>query len=495
MTVCLVNPPLVSQRDDFLGSGIPYLPHGLAYLAAVVRQAGHDVSVVDMFGEAPWQVCTTPRYVVQGISAREAAARITPGTQAIAVYAGSIMAATFIEELLQLLRQQFPRALLIVCENTQAVTGFSLAYVAERLCRCGAAYVITGEAEARVPALLAAGGADVPLRDGVWALRNGVLQGEPACSVIENLDVLPWPAWELLPLEHYWRIGYAHGPLHSGRYLAQLTSRGCPFACRFCVVPSTNQRRWRARSAENVVDEMAFMARQFGVTEFHWEDLNPTTSEARMQEICRALRARRLNVTWKLVSGTKIETLQPATIDAMAAAGCHYVSFSPESGSPRVLELMHKPFNHAHALALTRHMRRRGVYSQACFVTGFPGETEDDLRATEAYIRRLVSAGVDEIAVFIMAPVPGSDVFPEFSGYEDLAQLTFSPAWRADYALLARWRARLYRSFLFWKCLRHPLRVSAQGLRVCQRRFYTKMEMTPYRMLRVKAWLRTQGAA
>lgn len=490
MTVCLVNPPLVSQRDDFFGSGIPYLPHGLAYLAAVLRAAGHTVSVVDMFGAAPWHVRTTERYLLQGITTDDALARITPDTQVIAVYAGSITAATFIEELLQALRVHLPNALLIVFENTQAVTGFSLQYVAEKLCRCGARYVITGEAEARLPALLAAGNADTTPLDGIWWLENGILRGTPAASVIEDLDALPWPAWELLPLENYWRIGYAHGPLHSGRYLAQLTSRGCPFACRFCVVPSTNQRRWRARSATNVVDEMAFMAQSFGVTEFHWEDLNPTTSEARMQAICAELRARKLRVTWKLVSGTKIETLQPATLDAMAAAGCTYVSFSPESGSPAVLAAMRKPFNHAHALALTRHMRRRGIFSQACFVIGFPGETDADLRATARYIRALVRAGVDEIAIFIMAPVPGSGVFPDFSGYHDLAQLTFSPAWRSDYARLAAWRKQLYRSFLLWKCLRHPLRVATQCVRFILRRFHTKMEMTPYRILRVKAWQR-----
>ncbi len=492
MTICLVNPPLVSQRDDFLGSGIPYLPHGLAYLAAVLRDAGHAVTVVDMFGEAPWQLCTTSRYVVQGISCHDASARIPSGTQVIAVYAGSIMAATLIEELLVLLRAEHPQALRIVFENTQAVTGFSLQHVAEKLCACGAQYVITGEAEARVPALITGAEADAAARiDGVWFLDNGALRGAPAASVIEDLDALPWPAWDLLPLANYWRLGYAHGPLHSGRYLAQLTSRGCPFNCRFCVVPSTNRRRWRARSAANVVDEMAFMSRRFGVAEFHWEDLNPTTSETRMQAVCSELRARKLHVTWKLVSGTKIETMQTATLDAMAAAGCRYVSFSPESGSPRVLQLMNKPFNHAHALELARHMRARGIFSQACFVIGFPGESDDDRRLTHQYIRRLVNAGVDEIAVFIMAPVPGSDVFPDFHGFSDLSQLTFSPSWRSDYPALAAWRRRLYRAFLIGKSLRHPLRVLAQCGRFVLHRFHTKMEMTPYRMLRVKAWLRT----
>lgn len=488
MTVCLINPPLVSQRDDFLGSGIPYMPHGLAYLAAVLRETGYTVQVIDMFGEAPWQIRTTARYVLQGLDSQAALERVSAPAAAIGVYAGSIMAATFIEHLLEQLRDRFPHALRFVFENTQAVTGFSLQHVADRLCRCGANYVITGEAESRVPVLLD-GNARRDALDGVWWEEAGVLRGKPAETVIDDLDTLPWPAWELLPLENYWRLGYAHGPVSSGRYVAQLTSRGCPFGCRFCVVPATNRRRWRARSARNVVDEMCALHARLGVTEFHWEDLNPTTSEPRIRAICDELRARGVRFTWKLVSGTKIETLHPATIAAMAAAGCTYISFSPESGSPAVLAAMGKPFDHARALVLTRDIRRHGIFSQACFVLGFPGETETDRRATKSYIRALARAGVDEIAIFIMAPVPGAAVFPLFQGYQDLSQLTFSPAWRSDYALLATWRARLYRWFVIWKCVFHPWRVAAQMARLVRRRFQTKMEMTIWRILRVKWWL------
>jgi radical SAM superfamily enzyme YgiQ (UPF0313 family) len=491
VTICLVNPALVSQRDDFLGSGIPYMPHGLAYLAAVLRRQGHDVRVVDAFGEMPSQVALTEKYAIQGLSVQEAARHVPHDAAVVAIYAGSVMAGSYIEAFLAAVKAARADLPTIVFENTQAVTGFSLEHVLDRLRARGADYVVTGEAETRVPAILRhLGGAGGALPDGVWRAADGAMQGRSAESYIEELDGLPFPAWDLLPLRNYWKLGYAHGPLSSRRYLAQLTSRGCPFACRFCVVPTTNRRRWRARSARNVVEEMHAMRHAYGVREFHWEDLNPTTSDARIREIAEEILRRSLDVTWKLVSGTKAETIKEETLNVMARSGCRYVSFSPESGSARVLAAMGKPFDHERGLWLTRRMMSCGIYTQACFVIGFPGETDADLAETERYIKALVRAGVDEVAIFIMAPVPGSAVFSEFGGYEEISQLTFSPAWREGYARLEDWRRRLYSCFLFGKIATAPIKCAMQGIRLMMRRFETKMEMTPYRIMRMKSFMR-----
>ena len=85
---------------------------------------------------------------------------------------------------------------------------------------------------------------------------------------INDLDSLPIPAWELFPLHNYWKLKYAHGPLSANRYLPMLTSRGCPYACRFCVIPKTNNLKWRARSATHVVDEMEHWFKKLGIREF-----------------------------------------------------------------------------------------------------------------------------------------------------------------------------------------------------------------------------------
>jgi radical SAM superfamily enzyme YgiQ (UPF0313 family) len=132
-------------------------------------------------------------------------------------------------------------------------------------------------------------------------------------------------------------------------------------------------------------------------------------------------------------------------------------------------------------------MNEAGIRSQACFVLGFPGETSEDLQMTWDLVRELTWVGVDEIGLFIVAPVPGAAIYKEFAGYHNLSQLTFSPTWRADYPALSRFRLRLYIHFLLWKLRAHPLKMLRQVLNFFQRRFETKMEMAPYRAL-VASW-------
>jgi radical SAM superfamily enzyme YgiQ (UPF0313 family) len=255
------------------------------------------------------------------------------------------------------------------------------------------------------------------------------------------------------------------------------------------VVPATNSQKWRARSAKNVADEMEFFHKTLGVDEFHVEDLDPTISDPRIREMCEEIVRRGLQVTWKIAAGTKVETMRDeATIDLMAKAGCRYISISPETGSPRLLKLMRKPFNLEHAVRIVKRMNKVDIRSQACFVLGYPGETEDDLRMTRELVHDLTRVGVDEIALFVITPVPGSSIHEQFSGYGSLSELNFSPTWRQDYARLNRFRLRLYASFLWWKLRYHPLKLLKQPFNFLRRRFETKMEMVPYRAL-VLRWL------
>ena len=171
----------------------------------------------------------------------------------------------------------------------------------------------------------------------------------------------------------------------------------------------------------------------------------------------------------------------------MARAGCRYISISPETGSPRLLREMNKPFDLEHAERIVRRMGETGIASQACFILGFPGETPEDRRMTWDLVRRMTKFGVDEIALFIITPVPGSAIYEQMQGYQSLSDLTFSPVWRRDYAELSHFRMRLYLAFLFWKLWYHPLKIMRQPFDFLRRSFHTKMEMVPYRALVLKS--------
>lgn len=488
--IALINPSLVVQRSDPFTTGIVYMPIGLAYIAAMMRSQGIEPEVFDAYGESPRQVRPLGEFSIYGLTPSQTADRVSPSSTAVFVYANSLTNHIAILEIIRQLKKTHPGMPVVVLENTQAVTAYALAPVDQEFYKAGADFILTGEGESRALLLaqhLTQGSTTETLQaiDGLGG--SGFLN--PPVSFISNLDSLPSPAWDLFPLDSYWSIRHAHGPFETDRYLPLLTSRGCPYPCRFCVIPETNKRRWRARSAENVVDEMEAFVGRFGVREFHIEDVDPTISDTRIRQICEEILRRELRVIWKVAAGTKVESiLDEETIDRMAEAGCRYISISPESGSERVLKRMDKPFDLKHAVRIVQRMNRAGIHSQACFVLGFPGETREELRMTWDLVRELTRVGVDEVALFIATPVPGSAIHPLFSGYRSLSQLSFSPMWRADFPQLNRFRLRLYWHFLFWKFIHHPLKMIRQPVNFLRRRFQTKMEMAPYRAM-TATWL------
>ncbi len=492
MSITLINPNLVVQRSDPFTTGIVYMPISLAYLAAALRQAGHKVQVLDAYAAAPRQRRSEGNFLFFGLTEEQIIEQLPRQLEAVFVYAINLTNHLSTVATVKAIKSAMPKVPVVVVENTQAVTAYALSQVAGEFYAAGADYILTGEPERRAIQLLdaLAAGARPEALGAIDGIGTAAFYNVPLGFLSEpELDALPLPAWDLFPLENYWSLHFAHGPLSARSYLPLLTSRGCPYPCSFCVVPATNSQKWRPRSAGSVVNEIEHFNKTLGVAEFHIEDLDPTISDPRIRQICEELIRRDLKVTWKIAAGTKVETMRDEeTIDLMAKAGCRYISISPETGSPRLLKLMRKPFDLGHAVRLVKRMNQVDIRSQACFVLGYPGETEADLQMTWDLVHDLTRVGVDEIALFIITPVPGSAINKEFSGYSSLSELTFSPTWRVDYARLNRFRVRLYAHFLWWKLRYHPLKLLRQPINFLRRRFETKMEMVPYRAL-VLRWL------
>jgi radical SAM superfamily enzyme YgiQ (UPF0313 family) len=490
MPAVLINPNLVVQTNDPLTTGVIYMPLSLAYTTASLRKAGIQVQVIDAFAQEPRRVRREGKFWIFGLSYQQIIQQIPPDTCTIFVYAINLTNHISTLGIVKAVKKAYPSVPVIVLENTQAVTAYALRLVAKEFYDAGADYILTGEGDFRAVQFVQALTAGVSQHE----IRHIDGLGSPSFynavrHPIQDLDHLPFPAWDLFPIKNYWNLRFAHGPQTTKRYLPLLTSRGCPYPCKFCVVPETNNQRWRARSAKNVVDEMAYWVEKYGVREFHIEDLDPTISDERVREICGEIMTRGMEVIWKIAAGTKVETIRSEeTIDLMAQAGCRYISISPETGSPRLLKLMRKPFNLQHAVNLIKRMNQVGIRSQACFVLGYPSETEEDLRMTWNLVRDLTRQGVDEIALFMITPVPGSAIYHEFQGYQSLSELNFTPTWRKDYNKLSRFRLQLYGHFLLWKLFYHPGKILQQPWHFLRRRFQTKMEMVPYRAL-VFRWL------
>lgn len=479
--VTLVNPPMVTQKGDFFGTGIPYMPLELVQLATYLKSKGYAIELIDAFGKATTTTRKTTTHFIQGLSPGQVRKLVPKNTDLIIIYAGRLFNH---EEVVSLITElQKMEKTLAVMENTQAVTAYSLRRVSKEFFRLGVDYLITGEPELRVEEMIKALAAkQEPNVEGILTKKRSDVPAKKA--YLKDIDNLPAPDWSMVALHNYWRLGVSHAPLTSKKYLPLQTSRGCPYPCTFCVIPDTNERTWRFHSPKYVVDEMEENVKKFGVREFHLEDLNPGILKKRIEEICHEILKRKLKVSWKIGSGTKIEHLNEKTLELMAKAGCTYISISPESGSKRILKLMDKYFDHDYALSMIKAMHKYGIASQACFVLGYPGEEKSDLQDTKEYIKKLAKAGCDEIALFILTPSPGSKVYEKHGGPKELSSMTFSPTWRKDYTTLMKARMHLYSLFGAYKLLYHPLKTAQQPLRMMTGRYRTKMEMTPVRLLK-----------
>jgi radical SAM superfamily enzyme YgiQ (UPF0313 family) len=492
--VCFLNPNTIFLKSDPFTTGIVYMPIGLAYAVAVAKNRNIQFQVLDTFGLSPKQSRLSQDFVYLGLNPEETISRIQPDVELVIIYANQLTNTKSIVEIIEEIKSNLIDVKICIMENTQAVTSYNLEVVASDFFNLGVDGIIVGEIEESLEELVKH--FDKKFEDNTriqgLILKNDSEETKRSSSFISNLDKLPFPAWEEFPLENYWNLGYGHGPVHSNRYLPILTSRGCPYPCGFCVVPSTNLRKWRARSPENVVDEIEFFKKKFQVSEFHVEDLDPTINDTRTKNFCKLLIERNVGINWKIVAGTKVETIKnKETVELMAKSGCVYISISPESGSAEVLKKMNKPFDLIRALEVSKECIKNKIKIQACFVLGYPGETKSDLRKTGRLIRKLSIFGIDEIALFVISPVPGSSIYQDFDLQNvNLSQLNFSPTWREDFKKLNSIRLFLYIQFILIKAIFHPIKIIHNIYGFFTKKFQTKMEMTPFRALEYRRALK-----
>lgn len=484
MNVCFVNLNFVVQTNDKFTTGIIYMPIGLSYILGYFKSKNVNYDLIDLFGNNPDNSQIYDKFMLLGDNPKTVASNLNKDIKIVFIFANHLINHISLSKVVESIRSLNARVKICVIENTQAVTAYAIKPIKNELFELGIDFIISGYGEKSAYELyMKVLGNNSINKDEISGLITK--KHETKNTFDENLDDLPFPDWSKFNLDSYWNLKHAHGPLSSKKYLPILTSRGCPYPCKFCVVPYTNDRKWNSRSAENVIQEIKFLKDTFGVSEFHLEDLNPTVNDRRTKEICNKIIDEKMKITWKIVAGTKVESIRDEeTIRLMSLAGCKYISISPETGSPRLLELIDKPFRIDHAIKVIGYMNKYKIKSQACFVIGFPGENDDDLLKTQNLIKKITKIGIDEIAVFIISPVPGSKIFDKLSGYSQLSELNFTPTWREDYSKLARIRLKFYSIFLIYKILFHPVKILIQVKNFFTNNFETKMEMVPYKAIK-----------
>jgi len=463
--ILLINPRLVVQKHDTFTTGIVYMPIGLAYFSDGLTKLGFAHEVLDLFGMDPRTITHFEDKWVFGKELRLACESLKIQPESIVVYANQAANHSDLTAILVEVRSIYPNAEIHLLENSQAVTAYSLESIKPFFKNIGVASVITGTPADQI---------------NTFTRRTSNHKIQP---------VVPVPSWDKFPIENYWKFKLAHGPLTEERYLPVLTSYGCPWGCTFCVVPATNLRKWEPRDSDEIYHEIRNSIEKYSVREFHFEDLNSSVSSQRMLELSSKLKE--LSITWKIVAGTKAETLDSfETLKTLSISGLRYFSFSPESGSSSVRKEIGKRFNITHSFRLIRWSRKLGIKTHACFVIGMPSEGFLDRYKSLLLIRIYTILGIGEIAIFIISPMPGSELYKRFK--VDLSRISFSPTWRSDYKFLSYVRLYWYANFLLLKLIFHPFEFSKSVVRYFNKSFQLKMELAPFRSFQWKRWAREE---
>lgn len=267
--------------------------------------------------------------------------------------------------------------------------------------------VIAGEGEQTAVELAAAlreGRApdDIP---GVVTKSNAGKADSHHSRPFLDMDAIPPPDWSLIDVKKY-ITGYP-----SPGNIDLSTSRGCPHNCAFCYNSVYNRRRWRARGAESVLNEIDFLAGRYNIRHIGFADDNFCVNKKRTADICESLAGRKPGITFDC--NVRADTLDEALAEQLAGAGCTLVYFGVESGSKRILEFVNKgiePEQFLRAAQITRKHNIRPVFS---FMIGTHPETRDDVRKSIALAKELKRINPRSLITDfkIYTPYPGTEMF------------------------------------------------------------------------------------
>lgn len=411
MKLTLIRPPILTPVLAFITIKTP--PIGAAYIASSARASGHDVSLIDGLGndienKYNWDKDT----LVMGMNLEDIYKKIPKDSEAIGFNLNFSFEWPLYRKIINDVAKKFPNAFLFAGgEHAHAVPEQILRNTNIQLC-------VHGEGEETVIEILNS----IKLINEKRATINGIsyidYKGQfiknPPRLRIKNLDDIPRPAWDLVPMEEYLSRNYGHG-IERGRPMPILASRGCPYQCTFCSNPGMWTTRWSIRSVDDVIDEIKDGIKRFKAQNFDFYDLTAVVKKDWIVNFCNRLINENLNITWQLPSGTRSEAIDAEVASLMYKSGCTNLSYAPESGSERVLTLIKKKIKLNRMLQSMRDACKAGMVLKVNIIIGFPYENFMDIIKTIIFSSRMALAGVHDYSCFIFSPYPGTELFDDLN--------------------------------------------------------------------------------
>ncbi len=237
-----------------------------------------------------------------------------------------------------------------------------------------------------------------------------------------------------------------------------LSSRSCPNRCRFCNMYITHGSKWRARSAQSLLNELEFLKGRFNVSNFYFIDDNFSLDLERAKAICRGIMERKLDIKYNFHNGLSIKTIDRELVQLMKTSGCTSACLAVESGSERIRNIVYgKNLMTKKIFEVFSWFKEAGIPTVGYFLVGAPGEKRQDFEETK---RLLAKLPMSLVTVGIFTPYPGTELYDECKKNGWLLEDSFENRDRVELFSAAlstpdfgpkevqRWKKELYFSFI-----------------------------------------------
>jgi anaerobic magnesium-protoporphyrin IX monomethyl ester cyclase len=384
--VLLIVPPgTVEESYGRLSAAAGELPMlGLAFIAASLRDQGHEVKVID-YEVNRWPMSK----VAEDIKAYR------PDVVGMTAYITNMLRCSKVAEV----AKRADPDITVVIGGPQVTIFPEEAFTSPYF-----DMIVLSEGEIVVRNLMNALGDEDKLREvkGIWfRAASGEVVQNPREGLVGDLDILLAPALDLYDMERYYPPAYIEG----SRVAHMLTSRGCPFKCTFCETKLTFGRSFRYHSTERVLHDMELLMAR-GYNSFQFYDDIFTANKKRVEELCRAIIARGWNIKWMCF--TRTNTVNEDMLALMKKAGCYLIAYGGESGNDDLLKIIKKDLTVAQNMKGIEITRQARIKTYSSFMLGLPGESRDHTMNT---IQFALDSGLDYAVFPITEPYPGTEMW------------------------------------------------------------------------------------
>lgn len=244
---------------------------------------------------------------------------------------------------------------------------------------------------------------------GVAFRRNGKVVINENREYVSDLDSLPDPAWDLLPMGRYIPL--------PNQYLRQpvvhmLTTRGCPFSCSYCSCNAVFGRKIRSYSPQRVINTIKYVMDKYGAKEISFWDDTITVGKKWIKDVCNRIINENLDITWTCLS--RVDTIDREMVGLMKRAGCWNVFFGFETDNQQLLDNINKGIKAEQSRKVMKWMKEAGIEVRASFMIALPGETPEMALDT---IKFAIELDPDYAQFCITTPYPGTKLYEEASKY------------------------------------------------------------------------------